>query len=319
MKSWWIVLFALSSALYSYTDGELDQLWSSVSDINNPTLEDYRLIEDYLRSGRRPYLDGLVHSQFGDHNKFGFIRNFALVGPNQELPILEKYSLNVTEETKDRCVLIFGSYNGIYPQKAKKILAELQENGYSGHVLLRVGGFPNTPNGGLSICYVPYSFKVAFLQEARMLGFKEVLWIDTAIHPVTNLNKVFSLIKKRGFFFTYVGTLRSNQPSHLTPASDFLGISDELYDRVYHISSAILGLNMTNKKALDFLDMWYRETEKVYGNITGFPEELCLSITAFRSKLIPYSWFGNYVCADNELPTIGNSRPMLQFYLDGFR
>ena len=322
MARFYLALLILINSLYSYSDAysdtELDSLWASIADINNPVLSDYRMIENYLRTGRRAYLDDL-DSLVADRQKLSFIRNLALIGLENEMPIFENHSVNVTDETKDRCILLYGSFNRIYPQKARTILEEIKQSGYSGHVLLRIGGFPNTPNGGLRLCHIPYAFKVAFLQEARLLGYKELLWLDTSMHPLTNLEVVFSQIKKRGYFLTYVATLRQTESSHLPAAAKSLGISNEHYDKIHHLSSALIGLNMNHPKASDFLSTWYAETERVYPNISGCPEELCFSVTAWRSKLKPLSWFGTYVCAPTELPSIREFRPMLQFYLDGVR
>jgi len=60
----------------------------------------------------------------------------------------------------------------------RNLLSELGKCGYRGHLLLRIGGFPNVEKGGLKICHVPYAFKVAALLEARNLGFEEIFgWI----------------------------------------------------------------------------------------------------------------------------------------------
>ena len=52
-----IILILLCSTANSFYDSELEQVWNAVPDINNPTLEDYRLFENYLSTARRSYLD----------------------------------------------------------------------------------------------------------------------------------------------------------------------------------------------------------------------------------------------------------------------
>ncbi len=320
MNKLWFFTLLLMGSLYSYSDPELDALWSSIADINAPTLSEYRLIENYLRHCRRPYLNDLEPLiTSSNRQKSAFLRNMALTGPENEMPLFEKYSFNVTDETNSRCILLYASFNGIYPKKVRTILDEIKESGYSGHVLVRIGGFPNTPNGGLRLCHVPYAFKVAFLQEASLLGYKELLWLDSSMHPLTDLKIIFSHIKKRGYFFTYVATLRQTESSHLPAAAKCLGVSPEQYDNIYHLSSALVGLNMNNPKAIDLLSTWYAETEKLLPCITGNAEELSFSILAWQSKLRPTSWFGTFVCTPDELPSIRKSRPKLQFYLDGVR
>lgn len=319
-----ISFLVFCSVLYSFDAGELERLWSSLSDINHPKLEDYQMIEDWL-SHRPSYQTILPDTVFATPafrgaclKRLNSTLNLKLVGPNGEMPIFEKYSFNIDENSKDRCILLYSSYNGIYPEKARKILHELELSGYSGHVLLRIGGFPNTPNGGLKICHVPYAFKVAFLCEARSLGYKEVLWLDTAIHPLTDLTTVFAEIKQKGYFFTSIGSLQDNCPSHFYTAAKSLNILTEFYDQIPHISSSVIGLNMENSQAIQFLEGWLKETKRFYPNITCFPEELSLAVVAWRVKCRPMTWFGNIVCLEHEVGHLEN-RPTIQFYLDGLR
>ena len=324
MMKLFVFFLGVWSFLYSYDRADLDWLWSSVSDVNNPTLEDYRLIEHGL-SQQALYQNILPDSVFASHavrvsclRKLNATLNLKLIGPNDEMPIFEKYSFNIDENSNDQCILLYSSYNGIYPEKARKILLELERTGYRGHVLLRIGGFPNTPNGGLKICHVPYAFKVAFLCEARSLGYKRVLWIDTAIHPLTDLAKIFMQIKRKGYFFITVGSLQDNCPNHLYTAAKSLNILTEFYDQIPHIASSVMGLNMENNQAVQFLEGWLKETERVFPNITCFPEELSLSVVAWRLNCKPMTWFGNIVCLENEVTQL-EDRPYIQFYLDDRR
>lgn len=309
-----LLLLILAHPLYPFQDSELDELWSSIADVNNPTLEEYKIIEKYLREGERAYLAPLAF-----HDRFIRIRNLQLIGAHDEMPVFEKHSFNIHEKSKNRCIVLFASYNGIYPNKVYKQLDELEKCGYSGHVLLRVGGFPNLENGGLKVCYVPYAFKVAFLLEAQRLGYGEVLWLDSAMHPLTNLETIFSAIKEKGYFFTNVGFLSDNMSTHLPEAAATLGITTDYYNRIPHISSSILGINMKNEKAVRLLENWFAETENVFPCITCWPEELSLSVIAWRLQCRPYSWFGNCVCGEHELQIPFVRQRPLQFYIDPIR
>lgn len=309
-----IFLFICFVARAAYTDPELEGVWSSISDLTNPTFEDYKKMETYLREGKRPYLEVL-----SKHNcdRLKAIRNFKFVGDNGEMPLFEKHSINVMENT-NRCILLFGSYNGLYPKKVRRALDDLQKCGYSGDVLVRIGGYPYLSQGGMKISHVPYAFKVAFLKEAQMLGYKEVLWMDTAMNPLKDLKLVFQEIQERGYFFTWVGSLQDNYPSNYIEAAEALNISPELYDYIHHIASGLIGVNFNFPAVIEFLEEWYHETENVFPNISGFPEELSLSVTAWRANLIPVFWFGQIVCSTNELYLL-KERPTLQFFIDTSR
>lgn len=307
-------LLWISHTLYAFHDPELMQLWDSITDMNQPTVKEYQNIEKYLKEGRRAYLDAIT-----DMTRLAQMRRFQLVGPKEEMPICERYSFNVDEKSEQRCILLFASRNGIYPDKARKVLEEISQCGFKGHVLMRIGGFPNTAHGGLKICHVPFAFKASFLKEAQLLGYKEILWIDTAMHPLTNLEAIFFAIRKQGYFFTNVGSLLDNGNTHLPEAAATLGVTPQFYDQIPHISSSIIGLNMENPLSIQLLDEWLTAAEKVYPYMTCWPEELSLSIIAWRLSYKPYSWFGNIVCHEHELHMpIVRQRP-LQFYIDSIR
>lgn len=301
-----------------YCDEELEWLWGGIQDICNPTLEEYQKIDQYLVSGARPYLDRLRKANPANPDRLRSILALRLLGLNQEEPVFETHLFDTDESIKKRCIVLYASSNGIYQAKARKLLREIEECGYQGHVLLRIGGFPNTPFGGLKICHVPYSFKVAFLQEAKMLGYEQILWIDLAIHPLENFETVFREIRHTGWFFTNVGSLDDNRPTHLPQAAGNLGITTSLYNRIPHISSSMIGLNMKNTKAIQLLEQWYCETESVYPSLTWWPEELSLSVTAWRLGCTPSTYFGDFVCIESEQFQLEN-RPNVAFYLDGRR
>lgn len=201
-----LLFFVLAvRSVFSYVDEELLDLWASLSNIYEPTLSDYRLIESYLQFGKRPYLENLPETSWtniGDevNLRVQIMRDFRLVGLNGEMPVFEKHDLNVTEETKDRCILVFGSYNSPYPQKVYHILQELKECGYSGTVMIRIGGYPNLSHEGLKSSPFHGRWKLEFFKEARRMGYKKIIHLDTHVHPMCDLSDVFKVMNERGGF-----------------------------------------------------------------------------------------------------------------------
>lgn len=311
MSCRWMIIIAsfLCSVSHSFYDQELEEVWNSVSDINHPTLHDYHLFENYLSTARRSYLD---YFRSDKNPKFQRLFDFKFVGEYEdEVPIFEKHVFNVEDNDMERCILLYCSYNGVYPKKVRKLLSEIEESGYRGHVLVRIGGFPNVENGGLKICHVPYSFKIAFFREAQLLGYKNVLWIDSAIHPLTDFSFTFKHIQENGYFFTSVATLKDHASSHNPKAAEALGIHELLYDQIYHISTSIVGFNMENRLAAQFLDQWYQETERVYPCITLYPEEVTFAVIAWRLNWIPIYSFYHVVCQLRDFEIL--DRPLADF------
>lgn len=315
------VFILFLSSLFCYEDPELTALWQSISNLHAPTVEDYKKIETYLKEGKRPYLDILRKCEVKNEGRLERIYDFKLLGPEGELPIVVKRSVKLKEHTKQRCILVFASYNSAYADKAWQLMADIESCGYSGNVWMRIGGYPNLENDGIKICHVPYAFKVAFLKEAQLAGYKEVLWLDTAIHPLTDLETIFESIQLNGYYFTTVCTLKENHPFHLAIPSNAMGISTDLHNQIPHLSSGIIGLNMTNDKALKLLSDWHKETEKVIPCMNWFPEELSLSIVAWKLGIVPSHNFGDIVCSEREMieATPFLPRAGLQFFLDELR
>lgn len=206
MKKMWFFWILIFHSLYSYTDPELEALWGSLSDVCNPTLQDYKLLENYFQHGKFIPLQMEVE---GTSRNLGFRlddfrirqrRNWKFIGSNEEMPIFEWHQLNLTPETENRCICIYSTYNGTYPQKAYRVLRELQENGYSGNVLLRIGGFPNLADGGLKFSPFMAMWKLEFFNEARRMGFTQIVVWETSMHPLTDAGYIFECMKQTGYF-----------------------------------------------------------------------------------------------------------------------
>ena len=65
----------LGNFLHAFYDETLDKVWSSIVDIKNPTLEEYRLLEDYLNT-KRLFLDFSVSSE--NEARLNQMRNFRI-------------------------------------------------------------------------------------------------------------------------------------------------------------------------------------------------------------------------------------------------
>jgi hypothetical protein len=312
----------LMQTLYAFEDKELSLVWEALSDINHPTLEDYQILDQYLEHGHRPYFDGLIAFKHAVEQdvRLARMRRFKLLGTHQEMPSFEIHKIVNPEkgEQPQRCILLYGSHHLTYPRMLRTALFELKECGYSGDVLVRIGGFPNVEAGGLKLCHIPYAFKVAFLKEAQRLGYKEVLWLDTSMRPLTDLQLIFDAIHTQGYFFSTIGSLTRNALWHNPEAVHSLGINEMLYPEIPHISSAILGLNIDNERAVQLLDAWFTETERVTPYMTFFPEEVSLSVMAWRLHCSPLFHLEQILCYDDEFYLLPKKR-QLQFFFDRYR
>jgi len=316
-----LLIFSFQLA-WSYTDPELDRLWNSLSDMTNPTLEDYRIIESYLRNADRPYLDSLrttwesYHPRnLGDLNgRLEQRRNFKLVGPNGEAPVFEVHEMNVTEETKDRCILIYASYNSSYPRKLSNIVEELRERAFSGTVMIRIGGFPNLSEGGLQFCPFFGVWKNEFIKEALRMGFTKILHLDTSIHPLTNLNSVFESIENTGYYLLYSVDTSCNLGNH-----QHLTYLKKDGNNIPWLPGYIIGFNFTHPKVRAlFYDWDYATKDFDHFNYFG-SEEVIMSILAWQKGLSPTACYFHRVHNGAIAPPENRATTHYEFYFDASR
>lgn len=315
------LLFLAVRMVFAYSDPEIEILLSSLSNLYRPSLEDYLRIEHYFQYGERPYLETIkkcAHVGPADvEYRIQQLRNFKLVGPNGEMPIMELHPINVNKETKNRCILIYASYNQFYAKKARMLLEELKECGYSGFVMLRIGGFPNISNEGVRLCTIPFTFRIAFFREAVHMGFTHVLYLDANMHPLTDLSAVFDAMDEYGYYSSYTGS------GWLTldcfrPHAEFYNIPVEERADVYFIQGYVTGLNFMNPITCQLFEAWGQLMESIDG-FCSIGDDHHFSELVWRFKLpLPFSFTDTVYVTD--LPPVPNSLPSSYlFYMDQHR
>ena len=302
--------------LFSYFAFSLPKhVEKNISDITNPTLEEYQAIDFYLRH-ERFFLNELKNH---DPERLSHFLKFQLLGKNNEMPIFEKHSFNITETSKNRCLILFASRNGQYEKRARELLKEIKDSEYSGHVLLRIGGFPNIERGGLKLSHIPYAFKVSMFREAQALNYHEVVWMDLNLHPLTHLEMIFSEVKRKGYFLLKISSLQENILKHQKKAAMSIGAKIENFPYIDHISSAIIGIDMTHQTAPELLELWENYTQNIHTSVTWHPDDLCLSVAAWDLQYQPFSWFGTLICSKDEIDWLPQERPTIQVFSERIR
>ena len=200
-----------------------------------------------------------------------------------------------------------------------EVIRDLQTEGYKGHVLFRIGGYPLTDHAGLRLAHVPYSFKILSLIEASILGYDNVLWLDSTIHPTNDLAKVFSKLSANGIFLLGTTTKLNLDYeygilSDIAIAHSSLNTQD-LFD-IEQISAAVIGISFKDNKGHDLIREWYRLTVEVYPAMTLFPEQFLLSVAAWRTKLPAPASFGSYTYFRSAVPKRPTNDHRKPFWFD---
>ena len=146
----------------------IPKVYRQISDISHPSFDDYLLLQNFLSTGERPL------SELKDMEER--VRHFQIVDPSDRKSISsDLVALHCPPESRENCVLMYSSFNKNYPKALRRVLGVISSSDFSGHVMYRIGGWPNTEEGDLTLAHVPYAFKVCLFREARRMGFKRCL------------------------------------------------------------------------------------------------------------------------------------------------
>src|SRR5579872_1347000 len=240
-----------------------------ISDWKNPTYEDYVLIQKHLRR-RLDRILSLPTSQRYFHPDFeGWITyrmgRVQLVDTPNNMPSMTVVYINGDPSRKDKCVICYGSYNNAgrdYIQGINYIIKALKAFNFNGHFIYRIGGWPNLKGDRLKFADVPYAFKPFFFEEVRDMGYKRILWLDSASIPVKNLDPVFSIMDQFGCCFFAQGIMSQQKKDMLNYVFRALRISPQ--GQFLDILSQVVGFNLNNPRAARLLDRWIEAaTQKI--------------------------------------------------------
>ncbi|MDR3623617.1 MAG: hypothetical protein P4L16_00550 [Chlamydiales bacterium] len=254
-----------------------------LSDQFHPSIEDYKRLQYYLKYADRPELDLLCVAQVYVRKKR--MRDFNLI-TDQSNPVFQTLYLNDSPLNKKKCVVTYISFNRNYEQGLNALIETLKVQKFDGHIIYRIGGWPNTEEGCLELFDVPYAFKICALLEAKRMGYEQCLWLDASIQPLKSIDPIFELIAKNGLcFFSW-----SHPQAHLNVCSEFtvgkLGLTLEEFHCLKPISVTILGFDFTQEKALGLLNKWHAIAKKRMGFLSVAPEEAPFSVLVNQSNLL---------------------------------
>ncbi len=252
-------------------------VYKELSSLTNPTTDDFHKVQDYLTNGERSIIRHLQDYQPN-------ARNIKIIGKTpEEQPEYGEFAVNCDENDRENCVVVYASFNKNYPRGLKRLVQFVKNSDFRGHILYRIGGWPNLEEGSLALAHVPYAFKVLFLKEAQAKGFKRALWLDTAVLPVVSLNKIFNMIKKNGFFS--MGNSHNIGPYMTQPALDAFGITMEEADQIPSCSAGLTGIDFTNPIGEELVNKWHAAAQNKVAFFSPRSDQNALSIILYSMGL----------------------------------
>lgn len=132
-----------------------------------------------------------------------------------------------------------------------RIESALRRDRFSGGYIYWDRGYPaGCPPHSQS----PFAFKPFCFQEARRLGYEQVLWLDAAVEIKQPLEPLFAIIERNGYLmFTEshsVGEYCKDE------ALAGLGITREESFAMPSCWACVVGLNLADARAAEFLRRW---------------------------------------------------------------
>jgi len=262
------------SSVYFYLNRKDLVSGKELSYLKDPSYKDYLRIQRYLRKGDRPLLKYLNDTE-------AVAKQLKLVGKSEnDMPQFGRICVNSSEADLQNCIILYASYNKNFPAALKRLLDKISGSDFKGHVLYRIGGWPNIEGGDLPLVSVPYAFKVCFFREAARLGYKRVLWLDTSVTPIVSYDQQFSWIKEKGYLA--VGNTHNVGPYFNQRAASALGLTLEESYAIPSTSAGILGVDLSSPQGRKVLELWYKAAKSPDAFFSARSDQNALSVILYQ-------------------------------------
>lgn len=156
-------------------------------------------------------------------------------------------------ESKTKACIISVGIGGWYAQGIKRLRESLIYHGFAHDVItwsdiLPPFSEPHHEN--------PYSFKIAAFAHAMQLGYTHIIWLDASFWAVRDPYAIFDIISEKGFYLWSSGVNCAQQCNDYCLA--YFNVTRDTAEGMKGIASGIVGLNIENPTAKEFLDQWIK-------------------------------------------------------------
>ena len=274
-----VILAAALSCKSLPAEESTPNVYNQISDIYHPSFDDYLLVQHFLSSEERP-LSELKDTEW-------IVRHFQLVDPSDKDSIKSTMiALRCEPNDRENCVLMYSSFNRNYPKALQRVVKTIQSSDFSGHVMYRIGGWPNAEAGDLTLAHVPYAFKVCLFREAKKMGFKRCLWLDSSVIPLVSLNSIFAMIKEKGHLI--FGDTGSIQPYMNASSAAAFGLTLEQTGPIRRCAAFIIGIDFTHEEGSTIIDMWYNAARHPKAFFSARSDQNALSIILHQLNITDF-------------------------------
>jgi hypothetical protein len=156
------------------------------------------------------------------------------------------------------CVISLATNDKHFPEGLKRLERSVRRSGYNDDLIFWQPG--QHPQGCPSHQDVPFAFKTYCFREAYDRGMELVLWMDSSCVVLRTLVPIFRAMTDDGYI------LFGNKPHRVgqwisDEALSELAMSRAEAMRISEISAGVVGLNLRNSTARQFLKLWSEAAE----------------------------------------------------------
>ena len=275
-----------------------------IEDKHEYTLEEYK---DIQRKLSEKNIDNLLNEYYPPANDFykypdfknrctnGFRQNIIDVTTNI-LPKKQLYTIG-NGGNHQNCVICctaFSHENTDFKTQNDKssrynasqnIVKSLEEVGFNGYLYLMNGGFPNPTGTEMKYAGVPYCFKIFMMLEAKKIGFKNVLWIDSNCYAINNPQRLFDVLDEHPILFQPISYGNSYDAMAFNPTIQLLNsiTNTDIHNSTY-LMTIVFGLNVQSDIITNIIDEYYDMVKLGLPFLSIFPEEIVLTSIINKPK-----------------------------------
>jgi len=156
---------------------------------------------------------------------------------------------------KQRCVISLGVGKKVFQDSLLRLEQSLHRVGFSGDYL---SWSEQLPEGAPAHFDVPFGFKTYCFYAAKNLGYRHILWMDSACVAIRSLEPIFRQIERNGYvmFNNNYGQMMGQWCSDEALAHN--GISRDEAMQIAEMPCSVLGLDLQNHLGLAFLEGWHQ-------------------------------------------------------------
>lgn len=145
-----------------------------------------------------------------------------------------------------------------------------------------------------------YSFKPMAIIKAYEAGYRQILWLDASMRAIKDLDPIFEIIERDGYFFQDSGWLNSQWM--IPEAYEYFGTAQGSM-----LSSGVLGLDLDSEIGYKFFDQWTQAMRD--GMFNGSwddwrHDQSCASLIAYKLGMKLQHGNTFFVYGDENEPTI---------------